>query len=408
MVKENLKIIIVGHVDHGKSTLIGRLAYETNSLSPEVLKEIKKVSRKRGKDFEFAYLADQLEEERKEDRTIDTTQVFLKTRKRDYVIIDAPGHVAFIKNMITGATQAEEAILIVDVEEGLKEQTKRHSYILHLLGLKRLIVLINKMDLVAYCEERFKKAKKEILPYLDSAGLKVICTIPISAKEGDNISRKSLNMKWYKGPPLVRALNLVKAGKTSRVAPLRFPVQDIYQINGEKIIVGRVVSGRLEAKETVFFAPSTEEGVIKEIKVFGKKKRIARKGESVGLVLDRELPIARGEVLYGKGKKPGVTTLIQAHLLWISNMPLHRETTFDFRCATCRVKCRVERIERRLDSSTLIILEQDAQSLRYNEVGEVLIKTEAPVALEKFNFIRELGRFVLEDNMTVCASGIIM
>ncbi|GAI20377.1 unnamed protein product, partial [marine sediment metagenome] len=194
-----LSFVIVGHVDHGKSTLIGRLLYDTDSLPSDKIEEIKKVSAGQGKRTEFAYLLDHLEEERKQGITIDTTQVFFKTGKRHYVIIDAPGHVEFVKNMITGASQAEAAVLIVDVTEGVKEQTRRHSYMLSLLGLHQAVVVLNKMDLVDFSEERFNTIKKDVQKWLKSINIEPILDIPISAIKGDNIAKKSENMNWYTG-----------------------------------------------------------------------------------------------------------------------------------------------------------------------------------------------------------------
>ena len=205
-----MKIVIVGHVDHGKSTLIGRLFFDTGCLPEEKIEEVRKTCEALGRDMEFAFVMDHLEEERSQGVTIDTAQTFFNTDKRSYVIIDAPGHKEFIKNMITGASQAESAILIVDAEEGVREQTKRHAYILSLLGLDQVIVVINKMDLVNYKEETFNKLKDDVTAFLSSIKIKPSFVIPISAKEGDLVAKKLGRMEWYKGPTVLQALDAFK------------------------------------------------------------------------------------------------------------------------------------------------------------------------------------------------------
>ncbi|MFH1385226.1 MAG: GTP-binding protein, partial [Candidatus Omnitrophota bacterium] len=200
---ETLKFVIVGHVDHGKSTLIGRLLYDTNALSPEKIEEIRKTSADLGRETEFAYLLDHLEEERQQGITIDTTQVFFSTDKRRYVIIDAPGHVEFVKNMITGASQAEAAFLIVDVQQGVQEQTKRHAYILSLLGIKQVIVIINKLDLVDNDQKVFDAIQKQVRGFLNTLNIEALHYVPISAINGDNVAKRSDDIGWYDGPTVL-------------------------------------------------------------------------------------------------------------------------------------------------------------------------------------------------------------
>ena len=230
-----LNFVIVGHVDHGKSTLIGRLLYDTDSLPSDKIEEIKKTSEGLGRKTEFAYLLDHLEEERQQGLTIDTTQVFFKTDKRCYVIIDAPGHVEFVKNMVTGASQAEAAILIIDVKEGIKEQTKRHAYILSLLGLNQVVVILNKMDLVDFSEGRFNEVKKGAQEFLNSINMDPLFYIPICAIKGDNIARRSERMNWYNGPTLLESLDTLKSRESAENKPLIFPIQDAYKIDDKRI-----------------------------------------------------------------------------------------------------------------------------------------------------------------------------
>jgi sulfate adenylyltransferase subunit 1 len=222
-----LSFVIVGHVDHGKSTLIGRLLYDTDSLAPDKIEEVRKASSEQGKQTEFAYLLDHLEEERKQGITIDTTQVFFKTDKRRYVIIDAPGHVEFVKNMITGASQAEAAVLIVDVKEGVKEQTRRHSYMLSLLGLDQVIVVLNKMDLVDFSKDVFDSVKKDVEEWLKSIKISSSVYIPISASKGENIASRSEKMPWYSGATFLESLDTMQNKQPPEDKSLLLPIQDV-------------------------------------------------------------------------------------------------------------------------------------------------------------------------------------
>ncbi len=255
---QKLKFVIVGHVDHGKSTLIGRLLYDTNSLPEGKIEEIKQLCESLGKDIEFGYVMDHLEEERDQGITIDTAQTFFSTEKRDYVIIDAPGHVEFVKNMISGASQAEAAVLIVDAEEGVKEQTKRHAYILGMLGLSQVIVVINKMDLVDYAPQRFESVKRELLEFLSNINIRPSYVIPISAKKGDFIANKTGNVDWYDGPTLLEALDTFRTRESANEKPLRYVVQDVYSFD-KRIIAGRVESGIIRKGDRIKVLPSGEE-----------------------------------------------------------------------------------------------------------------------------------------------------
>ncbi len=407
MKKDILRIVIIGHVDHGKSTLIGRLLLDTNSLPKEKIVEIKNISRELGKEAELAFLTDQLKEERERSITIDTTQIFFRTRKKNYCIIDTPGHVRFLKNMLTGASLAQAAVLIADVKEGVMEQTRRHSYLIQMLGLDKAIVVFNKMDLVSYQRERFEKIKTKLLELLESLKIEPIFLIPVSAKEGINISRKSSKMRWYKGPSLLSALDSLRLNTKTTQRPLRFPIQDIYEINGEKIIVGRVASGIVKQGQNIILLPSMRETRINFIRAFGEDKREGEAGESVGLVLDEPFSVERGEVIVQKENLPRPTKCFKGNVFWMSHQPLQINKTITLRCATQEVKCIAERIEKRIDSSTLEVMEEDAKELRLNEAGEVIFKTEKPIVVERFNFIEELGRFVVERAYKVQAAGIV-
>ncbi|MGE5197654.1 MAG: sulfate adenylyltransferase subunit 1 [Deltaproteobacteria bacterium] len=408
MVKSNLKIVISGHVDHGKSTLIGRLLLDTNSLPEERIKEIRKISKELGKDTELAYLTDYLKEERENEMTIDTTQIFFKTRKRDYVIIDSPGHVEFIKNMLTGATQAEAAVLLIDANAGVKEQTKRHAYIVGLLGITNVIVVLNKMDLLDYKEERFQKLKLEFLEFMQRLAMKPCFIIPASAKDGVNISKRSRKMSWYKGPCLLETLDSIKSKAKPVEKPLRFSVQDVYEINGEKIIAGKVLSGTIKQGQDIRLFPSQKDSRVNSIKVFGKMLREARAGASIGLTLDGPFYARRGEIIAQRENgRLHLLNRFRTDIFWMSGEPLQINKPVTLRCSTQELTCVAEKIEKRIDSSTLEILEENASELRMNESGVVMLKTEKPAVIEKFDFIDELGRFVIEQENNLQGAGII-
>ncbi|PIU86687.1 MAG: elongation factor Tu, partial [Deltaproteobacteria bacterium CG06_land_8_20_14_3_00_44_19] len=266
-VEATLPIVIVGHVDHGKSTLIGRLLYDTDSLPTDIMEEIEKSLKESDNPSEFAYITDHLEEERMEKMTIDTAQSFFKTDKRHYAIIDTPGHREFIKNMITGTSQAEAAILIVSALEGIEEQTKRHAYILGMLGIKQVILAINKMDLVNYSQNRFEELKCKLLSFLHSLEIKPNHAIPISARLGYNIAKAGGNMGWYNGPTIFEALDQLETKEDPVLKPLRFPIQDTYISDQKKILVGRVLSGKVQMGDEVVILPSKAKTRIESIEV---------------------------------------------------------------------------------------------------------------------------------------------
>ena len=404
MEKEKLKFVIVGHVDHGKSTLIGRLLYDTDSLPESKIEEIKQICESLGKEFELGYVMDHLEEERDQGITIDTAQTFFNTQQRSYVIIDAPGHVEFIKNMISGASQAEAAILIVDAEEGMKEQTKRHAYILGMLGLSQVIVVINKMDIVGYDKVRFERVKNEVLKFLAEINITPCYVIPISAKQGDFVVKKTSNLEWYKGTTLLEALNSFKTKKSAKEKPLRFVVQDVYNLD-KRIIVGRVESGIISKGDRIKILPSMEETQVKSIEEFMKHVTHAEAGKSIGITIEDKLFIDRGDVIV-HDDLPIITNKIKASIFWMSRTPYNKGDTLLFRCAAQEVVCEIESINRVIDSSTLRLIAKDADQIRNREVADIVIKTDKPVVVENFNNIQELGRFVLE-KQDILAGGII-
>jgi len=407
MNEENLNFVIVGHVDHGKSTLIGRLFFDTNSLPPDKMEEISEASKEQGKEVEFAFLMDHLREERDQGVTIDTAQTFFKTERREYVIIDAPGHIEFVKNMITGTSQAEAALLIVDANEGVKEQTKRHAYILSMFGLNQVVVVLNKLDIINYDEKRFNQVKDEIAGFLDSINVTACFYIPISAAKGDNVAKKSDNMSWYNGPTVLESLDSLKTLGSAENLPLLFPVQDVYRIDSKRIIAGRVEAGAINKGQEIKILPDGQTTQVKSIEKFLEKVDKSYAGESIGITTENPVFLDRGNVICEPGKEPTLTDNFRANLFWLAKQDFEKQEKITLKCATQEVICKIDRIIKRINSSTLEILEEDAQTLKNLEVGEVLIKTKRPIAIKRFNEVQELGRFVLVRGEDTVAGGII-
>jgi sulfate adenylyltransferase large subunit len=402
-----LSFVIVGHVDHGKSTLIGRLLYDTDSLPPDKIEEIKKASTEQGRQTEFAYLLDHLEEERKQGITIDTTQVFFKTNKRRYVIIDAPGHVEFVKNMITGASQAEAAVLIVDVAEGVQEQTKRHSYMLSLLGLSQVVVVLNKMDLVDFSEERFNTVKDDVSQWLQSINVEPMLYVPISAIDGDNIANRSDKMPWYTGPIFLESMDTLQNSLPASDRSLLLPIQDVYKVDDKRINAGRVESGLIKQGDQIKILPSSQITSVKTIEKFLEEPTQASAGESIGITTADSVFLDRGNIVCSTDEEPLLTDKISATIFWMTKHDFSTEEKLNIRCATQETNCKIENIEKRINSSTLEVIEENSNVIKNLEVAQVTIKTKKPVCIKDFNDVQELGRFVLVHDENICAGGII-
>ena len=403
--EESLKFVIVGHIDHGKSTLIGRLLYDTGSLPQDKIVEMRKVSEKFGKEAEFSFLLDHLEEERKRGITIDTTQTYFRAKKREYVIIDAPGHREFIRNMVTGTSKAEAGVLIIDASEGIKEQTRRHGYILSLLGISQIIVVFNKMDIVDYSEEIFEKLKMEAKRFFSEIGIEPLFYIPVSALKGENIIKKSEKMPWYKGPAFVESLDLIEKSEIPQDI-LVFPVQDIYTINSEKVIVGRIETGRLKVGDEIEILPDGKRTKVKSIEKFNEKKEVSFSGESIGITINPEVHIERGMVICHPDKKPPQSSYFTATLLWMDKEPLLRSEKIKMKCMTQTAQCEIVKIRKKIDTATLKPVDGDMEKLENLEVGEVELRSEKILVMESFEKIPQLGRFVLlREN--ICAAGLV-
>ncbi len=406
--KETLKIVVVGHVDHGKSTVIGRLLYDTNSLPEGAIERVKRISKEKGKPFEYAYLLDAFEEEQKQGITIDTTQLQFFTKKRDYVIIDAPGHKEFLKNMISGAASAEAALLVIDAKEGIKEQSKRHGYILSLLGIQKVYVIVNKMDLIDYSEEKYHAIKEDFNIFLNTLQITPLDYIPISAFYGENIASYSHKMPWYKGKPILEAIDEIPKDKDISHKPLRFPIQDVYKFDSRRIIVGRIEAGTLKAGDEIQITPGNKTTRVKTIEAWTPKDQtdVAAAGQSVGITVADEFFNRRGEIISHRKDVPIISNRFRANIFWMGKTDLIMNKKYKIKLATAEVEAEVKSILKVIDASTLSGKEK-ALRVRINDVAEIIVETKEAVAFDEFRHSKATGRFVIVDGYDVAGGGII-
>ena len=404
---QKLGVVIVGHVDHGKSTLIGRLLHDTGSFMEGKLEELKAVCARRNVEFEWSFLLDAFQAERDQAITIDTTQIWFKTAKRNYVIIDAPGHREFLKNMISGAAFADAAILVIDAKEGVREQTKRHAYLLHLLGLQQITVVVNKMDMVGYSEDRFKELSVEITAYLKGIGVTPHSIIPIAARHGDYIAQKGDKMPWFKGLTLLETLDVFEPIAAPVDRPLRFPVQDVYRYDEIRYIAGRVEAGKIRKGDMLTFSPSNRQAKVVSIEKWNSKHDVlsAQAGESIGITLDQPIFVARGDIASLGEKAPYLSNVFRANVFWLGKRPLKKGNTYKIKLSTYEATVIVQSIDRVISTDDLSRSEKDAVEI--NEMAEVTFRSREMLALDPYNDNAKLGRIVLVENHDVVGGGII-
>lgn len=406
---QQLRVVIVGHVDHGKSTLIGRLLYDTDSLPDGKYEELVKASKRRGEEIEWSFVLDAFQAERDQAITIDTTQIWFNTDYRNYVIIDAPGHREFLKNMISGAAAADAAILVVDANEGVKEQTKRHAYMLHLLGLKQVAVVINKMDLVGYSEECFAEVSKQVKKYLDSIGLQPAFIVPIAARNGDMIANRNDELNWYRGKNLLEVLDAFEVSTPYTIQPLRFPVQDVYRFDNKKrIIVGRVETGSLNVGDTIFFSPTNEKAKITSIETWPRDegKVQAKAGEVIGITLDEPIFVERGHMGSHPDKLPMLSNVFRANIFWLSDNTLKVGNSYKVRYGTNEIAVSVHSIDAVIDTQDLGS-EGKATEVHRNEVAEITLRARDLIPVDPYTENMSTGRLVLYDGHDVAGGGIL-
>ena len=406
--RPQVRIVIVGHVDHGKSTLVGRLLHETGSLPEGKLEMLKAVSARRGMPFEWSFLLDALQTERDQGITIDTTQIRFRTRSRDVVLIDAPGHAEFLRNMITGASQADGAVLIIDALEGVRDQTRRHGYLLHLLGIRQVAVVVNKMDRVDFSADRFNEISDEISAHLTGLGVTPTAVIPISARDGDGVAAHTPRIAWYKGPTVVEALDALEPAQPAEALPLRLPVQAIYKFDDRRIVAGRIESGSLSAGDEIVIMPAGKIAKIRSVESWPLTPVSGRQtaGRSVGITLDRELFVERGDIIVHAGTSPRDTRRIRARVFWLHDKPLAKGDAILVRLGTREARANVVAIEKAVDPGELS--NEETKEIARNHVGEIDISLAQPIAADPYTENPRTGRLVIEVNGRIAGGGLVL
>ena len=410
--KNDLNIVIVGHVDHGKSTVIGRLLADTGSLPKGKLEQIKEMCKKNSKPFEYAFLLDALKDERSQGITIDTARSFFETEKRRYIIIDAPGHIEFLKNMITGASRAEAALLVIDAKEGVRENSRRHGYMLSMLGISQIAVLVNKMDLVGYDRATYERIVSEYSGFLAQINAKPLAFIPVSAMQGDNIASKSKNMAWFDGPTALSALDNFGDAKQPVELDFRMYVQDVYKFTSSgddrRIIAGTADSGVLHAGDEVVFYPSGKKTAVKTVEAWGSNASdIISAGRASGFTVTEQIYIKRGELCAAAGEatKPSVSTGFKASLFWLGNEPMAPGKTYYLKIGSAKSEVKIKEIIKVINASSLESGESD--KIRRHDVAECLLETKRPIAFDTAGKMANTSRFVIVDGYEIAGGGII-
>jgi bifunctional enzyme CysN/CysC len=409
---QRMNIVIVGHVDHGKSTVIGRLLADTHSLPEGKLEQVRANCEMNSKPFEYAFLLDALKDEQAQGITIDAARVFFKSDLRHYLILDAPGHIEFLKNMITGAARAEAALLVIDAAEGVMENSRRHGYMMSLLGIKQLAVVVNKMDLVRWDRAVFDRIVKEYGAFLDQVGIKPSCFIPVSARGGDNIADRSAHLPWYQGPTVLNALDQFKNEPAPVERAFRMPVQDVYKFTKQgddrRIVSGTIDSGAVNVGDTVIFYPSGKKSRVKSIEAFNRAtQNRAEAGWAVGFTLQEQIYITRGEMAALESQtRPQVTTRLRVSLFWLGKEPMVKRKEYLLKLGTARVTCRVEEVLRVMDASTLDTAEQ-RNAIQRHDVAECVLRLDRAIACDLAEDVASTSRFVIVDDFEIRGGGIV-
>jgi bifunctional enzyme CysN/CysC len=408
-----MDIVVIGHVDHGKTTLVGRLLADTGSLPEGKLEQVKQACRRNAKPFEYAFLLDALKDEQAQGITIDSARCFFHTARREYIIIDTPGHIEFLKNMISGAARAEAGLLVIDVAEGVRENSRRHGYLMSMLGIRQIAVCVNKMDLVGYRREAFAAVRDEYEQFLAKIGLELRAFIPISAREGDNVARRSQPMSWYTGPTILDLLDTLQKEPAPVDKPLRLPVQDVYKFtehgDDRRIIAGRIVTGRLHVGDEVVFLPSAKQSRIQSVEAFpSSTRREAQAGESTGVTLQTQVYVKPGELMVRANEpQPRSSTKLEANLFWLSPNPMVMSKRYKLKLHAARAAAYLTAVHAVIDASNLTTVANRRQIERH-DVAHVTLETLKPVACDPAVEIPQAGRFVIIDEYEIAGGGVIL
>jgi bifunctional enzyme CysN/CysC len=409
---QRMNIVIVGHVDHGKSTVIGRLLADTHSLPEGKLEQVRTDCELNSKPFEYAFLLDALKDEQAQGITIDAARVFFRTKLRPYLILDAPGHIEFLKNMITGAARAEAALLVIDAAEGVQENSRRHGYMVSLLGIRQLAVVVNKMDLVDWDQQVYDGIVREYGAFLDQVGITPSCFIPVSGRGGDNIADRSPHLPWYEGPTVLEALDAFRSEPAPVHQPFRMPVQDVYKFTKQgddrRIVSGTIDSGTVRIGDEVIFYPSGKKSRVKSIEAFNRPpQNRAEAGQAAGFTLQEQIYVTRGEVATLESEpRPQVTTRLRVSLFWLGKEPMVKRKEYLLKLGTARVTARIEEVLRVMDASSLEAAEQ-RNAVQRHDVAECVLKLDRAIACDLAEDIPATSRFVIVDDFEIRGGGIV-
>ncbi len=414
--KPHMNLVFIGHVDHGKSTTVGRILYDTGALSEQDLRRLKEEAEKVGKPtFEFAFAMDQLKEERERGVTIDVAHRDFKTNKYYFTIIDAPGHRDFVKNMITGASQADAAVLVCSAKEGVQPQTKEHAFLAKVLGINQIIVAVNKMDAVNYDRVKYEDVKTKLTAMLKNIGYKTenIPFIPYSAYEGPNIAKKGTDkMPWYTGPTLVESFDTLTVPPKPTDKPLRLPIQDVFTITGHGTVpVGRVETGIMKVGESVVFMPSGAKGEVKRIEMHHQEMPQAGPGDNVGFNVKgvEKKDVRRGEVVGPSANPPTVAQDFTAQIVVLEHpTAIGKGYTPVFHIHTAQVACTITEILEKKDPKTGQTAQKNPDFIKTGDVAIVKVKPLRPTVVEKFANFPQLGRFAIRDMGQTVAAGVVL
>jgi bifunctional enzyme CysN/CysC len=411
--REQMSIAIVGHVDHGKSTVVGRLLADTGRLPEEKIERIREKCRRTSKPFEYAFLLDALKDEQSQGITIDSARCFFRTDRRDYTIIDAPGHIEFLKNMVSGAARAEAALIVIDAAEGIQENSRRHGYLLSMLGVGQIMVCVNKMDLVDYDQGVFDAIERDYRAFLSPIGVTPLNFIPISARDGENIAAHSERTPWYQGPNVLEALDGLQKEAPDESKPLRMPVQDVYKFtamgDSRRLIAGRIESGRLHVGDTVLFSPSNKRSQVKSIETFNTPpKTAAQSGESVAFTLTEQIYVTRGEMVSRADEPPPqVSSRFRARVVWLGRRPMTPDRRYKLKLCTAEAPVVLEEVTAALDANSLNLATKKARIERH-DVAECILSARRPMLFDPNASMPSTGRFVLVDEYEIAGGGIIV
>ena len=414
--KPHLNAIFVGHVDHGKSTTVGRLFYDAKYIDEQTMRKLKEKAQELGKaGFEFAFVMDNLKEEQERGVTIDLSYKKFIGQKYEVTVIDAPGHKDFVKNMITGSSQADVAYLVVAATDGVMAQTMEHVSLLKVLGVNQIAVLVNKMDAVKYDQKKFNEVKDAVSKLLQGRGYKLdkVPFIPISAYEGDNVVKKSANMSWYTGPTVAEQLDKFEESEKPVHLPLRLPIQDVYNIPGIGVVpVGRIETGKMKVGDKIIVVPAREgkgiEGEIKTIEMHHEQIQEAIPGDNIGFNVRgiAKKDIARGDVLGHTSSPPTIVTEFTAQIVVINHPTvLTKGYTPVFHVHTAQVACQITEIVKKIDPASGQTIQEHPDFLKNGDAAIVKIKPTKPLAIEKKSEIPQMSSFAIRDAGSTVAAG---